>query len=32
MGGKNDGEWTDKVEIRTSNKILVVGEACVVIF
>ena len=30
--GKNEGEWTGKVEIRTRKKFLAVGEACVAIF
>ena len=30
--GKNDGEWTRKVEIRTRKKCVEVGEAYVAIF
>ena len=29
---KDEGEWTWKVEVRTRNKYLAAGEACVVIF
>ena len=30
--GKNEGEWTKKVEIRTRNKLLLVGESYAAIF
>ena len=30
--GKNEGEWTGKVEIRTMKKFLVVWEACMAVF
>ena len=28
---KNEGEWTEKVEVRTRNRLLAVGEACLAI-
>ena len=27
----NEGEWTEKVEVRTRNRLLAVGEACLAI-
>ena len=30
--GKNEGECTGKVEIRTRKKLMAVGEACLAIF
>ena len=32
VGGKNEDEWTGKVQIRTRRKLLAVIKACMAIF